>query len=211
MIKVWGRASSSNVQCVMWCAAELGVAIERIDAGLMYGVNNTPDYLTINPNGTVPTLIDGDGPPLWESGAILRYLARVYAKDPFWPSDLIERSNVDRWAEWSKVSVQMAFNKPIFWPVVRTAESDAMQISSAVKVFESKLQIADRRLSEDQYLTGPNFTLADIQLGHILYRYYEIDIERASLEHVRRYYEMLTERQFYRTHVMVGFEELRAD
>ena len=86
-----------------------------------------------------------------------------------------------------------------------------MQISSAVKVFESKLQIADRRLSEDQYLTGPNFTLADIQLGHILYRYYEIDIERASLEHVRRYYEMLTERQFYRTHVMVGFEELRAD
>jgi len=91
MIKVWGRASSSNVQSVMWCLAELGLSVERIDAGLMYGVVNSPDYLAMNPNGTIPTLIDNDAPPLWESGAILRYLANAYATDPFWPSQLVDR------------------------------------------------------------------------------------------------------------------------
>jgi len=179
----------------------------------MYGVNDTPDYLAMNPNGTVPTLVDGDGPPLWESGAILRYLANAYAEHPFWPSDLVERADVDRWAEWSKVSVQMAFSKPIFWKVIRTVseQRDATQISSAVKVFESKLQIAEQKLSKDQYLAGPSFTLADIQFGHILYRYYEIDIERAPFEHVFQYYKKLTERPHYRAHVMVSFDELRAE
>jgi len=119
MIKVWGRASSANVQSVMWCLAELELPTQRIDAGLMYGVSNTEEYLHMNPNGTVPTLIDGDGPPLWESGAILRYLADNYGNDKFWPRDRWRRADVDRWAEWSKVSVQMNFNAPIFWPVVR--------------------------------------------------------------------------------------------
>ena len=213
LIKVWGRASSSNVQCVMWCAAELGLEVERVDAGLMYGVNDTPDYLAMNPNGTVPTLVDGDGPPLWESGAILRYLANAYAEHPFWPSDLVERANVDRWAEWSKVSVQMAFSKPIFWKVIRTVseQRDAAQISNSVKVFESKLQIAEQRLSKNRYLAGSSFTLADIQFGHVLYRYYEIDIERAPLEQLRQYYKKLTELPHYRAHVMVNFDELRAE
>ena len=118
MIKVWGRASSSNVQSVMWCIAELGLPHERIDAGLMYGVNNTPDYLAMNPNGTIPTLIDDDGPAMWESGAILRYLANSYADEPFWPKDPLRRADVDRWAEWAKVSVQMNFNAPIFLSLI---------------------------------------------------------------------------------------------
>lgn len=211
MITVWGRASSSNVQSVMWCIAELGLPHERIDAGLMYGVNNTPDYLAMNPNGTVPTLIDGEGPALWESGAILRYLANTYADDAFWPKDPLKRADVDRWAEWGKVSVQMNFNAPIFWPVVRlpveTRNEEAVQ--AAIATFENKLRIAQDQLRHRTFLVGEQLTLADIQFGHILYRYFELEIDRADLPEIRRYYEMLTSMPNYRTHVMINFDELR--
>ncbi len=212
MIKVWGRASSSNVQSVMWCIAELGLPFERIDAGLMYGVNNTAEYLAMNPNGTVPTLIDGDGPALWESGAIGRYLANVYADDKFWPVDPIQRADVDRWAEWGKVSVQMNFNAPIFWPVVRVPLKDRNQeqLAKAISLFENKLAMADSRLAKQAFLVGDDLTLADIQFGHILYRYYELEIERGSLPNVRRYYETLCARPAYRQHVMINFDELRS-
>ncbi len=211
MIKVWGRASSSNVQCVMWCIAELGVPFERTDAGLMYGVNNTPEYLQMNPNGTVPTVIDGDGEPLWESGAIVRYLAAKYGSDPFWPTDLQARADVDRWAEWGKVSVQMNFNGPIFWPVVRSSAQDLNQeqLDKGVTVFENKLEIAERRLAGLEYLVSDDFTLADIQFGHILFRYFELEIERRSLPAVERYYQTLCSRPAYQQHVMINFDELR--
>ncbi|MEM7256959.1 MAG: glutathione S-transferase family protein [Pseudomonadota bacterium] len=211
MLKVWGRASSSNVQSVMWCIGELGLPHERIDAGLMYGVNSSDEYLAMNPNGTIPTLIDGDGPPLWESGAVVRYLANKYGKDPFWPSDAIARADVDRWAEWGKVSVQMNFNAPIFWPVVRLPEQDRddTQLRNAIVQFENKLAIADQRLAQHEFLVGDDFTVADIQFGHILYRYYELEIERGALVNVGRYYQMLTDRPQFRQHVMISFDELR--
>ena len=211
MIKVWGRASSSNVQSVMWCIAELGLPQERIDAGLMYGVNNTPDYLAMNPNGTIPTLIDDDGPAMWESGAILRYLANSYADEPFWPKDPLRRADVDRWAEWAKVSVQMNFNAPIFWPVVRlpAEKRDDENLQGAITTFENKLRIAQDQLKNHSFLVGDNLTLADIQFGHILYRYFELEIARADLPEISRYYELLTAMPNYRTHVMINFDELR--
>ncbi len=211
MIKVWGRASSSNVQCVMWCIAELNLPFERIDAGLMYGVNKTPEYLAMNPNGTIPTLIDGDNPPLWESGAILRYLASVYADGTFWPKDPFKRADIDRWAEWAKINVQMNFSKPIFWPVVRlaTGTEDAEAIKTAITNFENILTIAQDKLEHHNFLAGDSLTLADIQFGHVLYRYFELEIQRAELPGIRRYYDMLTQMPHYRSHVMINFDELR--
>lgn len=211
MIKVWGRASSSNVQSVMWCIAELNLPHERIDAGLMYGVNTTPEYLEMNPNGTVPTMIDGEAPALWESGAILRYLANTYADDNFWPQNALQRADVDRWAEWSKVSVQMNFNAPIFWPVIRLAskDRDEEKLTAAITTFEDKLRIAQDQLSRHQFLVGDHLTLADIQFGHILYRYFELEITRADLSGIRRYYDLLTAMPHYRKYVMINFDELR--
>ncbi|MFK7891761.1 MAG: glutathione S-transferase family protein [Granulosicoccus sp.] len=211
MITVWGRASSSNVQCVMWCIAELGLPVERIDAGLMYGVNDTAEYLAMNPNGAVPTLKDGDGPALWESGAIVRYLANTYANDDFWPRDSIRRADVDRWAEWSKISVQMNFNAPIFWPMVRLSpqERNVGELHNAITHFENMLRIAQHQLEKHEFLTGSKLTLADIQFGHILYRYFELDIPRANLPQIKHYYQTLTAMPNYREHVMINFDELR--
>ena len=81
MLRVLGRANSINVQKVMWCCAELGLAVERVDIGGPFGGNREPEYLEKNPNGLVPTLEDGDF-VLWESHSIVRYLAGTYGGEP---------------------------------------------------------------------------------------------------------------------------------
>lgn len=211
MLKVWGRRTSSNVQALMWCIGELDLACERIDAGHVYGVVDTPEYLAMNPNGTVPTLIDADHAPLWETGAILRYLANAYAPREFWPADPIERANVDKWAEWSKLNIAANFTTPVFWRVVRTPPSkrNPAAIEKALRVLDKYLDIAEEQLAGSAYLAGGHLSLADIQFGHCLFRYFDIDIPRTQRVNLQRYYEALTQRPAFREHVMVSYEELR--
>lgn len=211
MLTVWGRKSSSNVQAAMWCIGELGLAYERHDIGHKYGGNDTPEFLAMNPNGRVPVLKDGEAEPLWESGAILRYLASRYGSAPFWPSDLEARAQIDKWAEWAKINIALNFSGPIFWRVVRTApkDRDEAAISEAIRVLGDKLDIAEARLTRHAFIAGDEFTLADIQFGHLLYRYYDIEIDRPEHRAVRRYYDSLTARAAFKEHVMVSYEELR--
>ena len=210
-ITVWGRLSSSNVQVVLWCLDELGLDFKRIDAGFTYGVVDTPQYLDMNPNGTIPTLIDGESPPIFESGAILRYLAASYATDSFWPSDPVARAQIDKWAEWAKINIANLFTAPVFWQVVRTAPSrqDPEMIARNIAALTKYLKIAEARLAQHDYLAGGQFTLADIQMGHCLYRYFDIDIARADLPHLRRYYDRLCQRPAYAKYVMADYSELR--
>lgn len=212
MLQVWGRRTSSNVQSVMWCIAELGLDYRRYDVGHRYGGTDSPDFIAMNPNRTVPVIQDGENQPLWESAAILRYLANRYASGAFWPDELLARTEVDRWAEWAKINIAGGFTGPVFWQVVRTprAEQNPAAIRQGVAAFERKLAIAGKQLRQQRYLAGDDFSLADIQFGHILFRYFTIEIERAALPAVRRYYDALSERPAYREHVMVDYEELRA-
>ena len=211
MLTVWGRKSSSNVQALMWCIGELGLPCERHDVGHRYGGNDTAEFLAMNPNGTVPVLRDGDSAPLWESAAILRYLAGRYGTAPFWPRDQLARAHVDRWAEWSKINVTLAFTAPIFWRVVRTAPSqqDPAAIGQAVIKLDKLLDIAEAQLVRAEFLAGDDFTLADIQFGHTLYRYFDIPIAREDRPVLRRYYDTLMARAAFREYVMVSYEELR--
>ncbi len=212
MLQVWGRRTSSNVQSVMWCIGELELPYRRYDVGHRYGGTDNEAFIAMNPNRTVPVIQDGDNKPLWESAAILRYLANRYSSGAFWPLDLLERTEVDRWAEWAKVNIAGSFTGPIFWQVVRTpkAKQNPDAIRQNVASFERILAIAGKLLRQQRYLTGDDFTLADIQFGHLLYRYFTIEIERAEMPAIRRYYETLSERPAFREHVMVDYEELRA-
>ena len=211
MLTIWGRKTSSNVQALMWCIGELGLDYLRFDVGHRYGGTDGEAFYQLNPNRTVPVLQDGDNPPLWETGAILRYLASRYADDAFWPGDLLARTEVDRWAEWSKQNIALGFTAPVFWRVVRTpaAERDPQAIAAAVTSLEQKLAIAEARLAGSRYLVGDTLTLADIQFGHVLYRYFAIDIPRRPLPHLAAYYARLTARPAFRQHVMVSYDELK--
>lgn len=212
MIEIWGRKTSSNVQAVMWAVAELGQHYKRYDIGHRFGGNDTLEFLAMNPNGTVPVIKVNGGEPLWESGAILRYLAALYGDENFWPTQARQRCVIDQWAEWSKINIALNFTAPVFWVLVRTpAEQRNIQaLTAGVQKLVHFLKIAEQQLSHQPYLAGQHLTLADIQFGHTLYRYFDLDFQRPELPALAGYYQRLTERPAYREHVMVSYEELRA-
>ncbi|MBN8292902.1 glutathione S-transferase family protein [Rhodobacter sp. NTK016B] len=211
MLTLWGRRDSSNVQSVAWTLAELGLTYERHDVGHRFGGTDTPEYIAMNPNRTVPVLKDGDGPALWESAAIVRYLANRYAPEEFWPADPLARADVDRWAEWAKVNVNVPFGLSIFYPLtfLPPEKRDSDAIARAMTAIGQKLQIADARLRDRDYMMGPALTLADIHMGNLLYRYYAMDLDRPDLPALAAYYDRLSARPAYAEHVMVSFDALR--
>src|ERR1043165_3638596 len=100
MLKIWGRASSSNVQKVLWCCAELDLPFERLDVGGPFGGNRDAEYLRLNPNGLVPPVHDGDL-MRWEANTICRYLCSVTsAGDRLYPRAAGDRTHVERWMDW---------------------------------------------------------------------------------------------------------------
>lgn len=210
MITVYGRATSSNVQPVVWALSELGLPFERLDYGHAHGGNDTPEFLAMNPNGLVPVIRDGEL-VIWESGAILRYLASRYGDDTFWPKDPVARAPVDMWAEWGKVEFTLTLTRGIFWPRVRTPRDrrNEVALAEAIAKFDRALGILEPRLVP--FVMGERFTLADIVIGSQLYRYFTIPIPRADRAGITAYYARLQERPSYREHVMVSWKPLQVE
>jgi glutathione S-transferase len=194
---------------VLWCAEELGVAYQRHDAGLAYGVVNTPEYRAMNPNGLVPTIQDGDL-TMFESAAILRYLGAKYGQEPFWPKDAGKRGRLDQWAEWGRTSLTPPMGQ-IFGQLVRTRESE--RNAATVAALEAQLRrlagIADKRIGDGPWLAGADFTFADIPFAHQLYRYFTMVFDRAETPNLVAYYERLKGRPAFAEHAMVSYEPLR--
>ena len=194
MLRIWGRLSSVNVQKVVWCADEIGLPYERIDAGGKFGVNDTPEYLAMNPNGLVPVIEDGDF-VLYESNAIVRYLAARDAPDRLWPGDLRERADVDRWMEWQSTSFTPAM-WAAFWQLIRTApeKRDAAAVEASRAKSEKCAAILDAHLANRRHLTGDAFTAADIVVGCAAHRWLNLPLAREPRPHLERWYGGLKSR-----------------
>jgi glutathione S-transferase len=212
MITVWGRTTSINVQAVMWAIGELGLAHERLDFGGAFGKTDTPEYFAMNPNRLVPVVRDGDGPFLWESASIVRYLSARYGDATFWPTDPLARADLDKWAEWSKTSFANTMLTGLFGPIWRTpeAERNLAAITAAEARMKTLAAMIDARLGNGPWLAGETFTFADIEVGVPLYRYFNLPFDRAERPNLGAYYDRLAARPAYAEHVMVSFESLRA-
>jgi glutathione S-transferase len=181
----------------------MGVPYERIDAGGSFGVVKTPHYLALNPNALVPTIED-DGLVLWESNAIVRYLAAKHAAGSLWPDDLKVRAEADRWMDWSTTTFWPAL-RVLFLGMIRTApaERDPQALeASRVKTAEV-LRIVDAHLKTRAYLGGEAFTMGDIALGCGIWRWMELPIERPALAEVQRWFDSLARRPAYKKVVML--------
>lgn len=202
---VHGRASSSNVQAVMWGLAELGLTAERRDVGGRFGGTDTAEFRALNPLGLVPVLQDGDT-ILFESPAILRYL--LLEHDP--EGRLATSPRGHCWAEWGKTSLCSSFLVPIFWRFYRTpeAERDMPAVTEALRRFEELAWIAMEQRGTGPYIMGERPSLPDIWIGHILFRYFTLDLPRNPPNGLEAYFATLTDRPAYRTHVMVDYSEL---
>ena len=209
MLKVWGRRSSANVQKVMWLVGELKLAHEHVQAGGPYGLVNEPQFRAMNPNGLVP-VIEDDGLTMWESNAILRYLAAQYGKERFWPDDPKERAPVEQWLEWAGTTFQPNMIG-LFVNYWRTPEYQ--RNPNAIRNFQQRsdnnLRLLETELGKRAYVAGETFTLADIASGTHLYRYYTMGTPFPKLPNVEAWYKRLSERPAYRDHVMISYEELR--
>jgi glutathione S-transferase len=202
-LKIWGRANSVNVQKVLWCLAELDLAYERIDAGMAFGRNRESDYLAMNPNGRVPTLVDGDF-VLWESNSVMRYLMLAYRPDsPIYPKAPKRRAGVDRWLDWTLSTLQPV-DRPVFWALVRTpvAERDMAAIQKDADAEAGVWRIADRYLASNRFIEGDDFTLADIALGAYARRWFGVEgITKPKLPHLDRWFAQFSGRPGFAQYV----------
>ncbi len=201
-IKIWGRRDSSNVQKVLWCCGELGVAFERIDIGGKFGGNKENPSIDINPNGLVPTIEDGSF-ALWESNSIMRYLVEKYGQGKLLPSTPEGRANANRWMDWQLTTLGPAI-VPVFWGLIRYPEEkrDKAAIEASLQKTIKAWKIVDDQLAKNSYMAGDAFTIGDIPLGVWAYRWYKLPIERPDLKHLSAWYEGLCKREPYKTHIM---------
>ena len=195
-LKIWGRANSVNVQKVLWCMSELDLAYERIDAGMAFGRNHEPDYLAMNPNARVPTLVDGDF-VLWESNSIMRYLVLAYRpQSTLYPQAPKVRAGVDRWLDWTLSTLQPV-DRPVFWALVRTPveQRDMAAIQKDADAEAAQWRIVEAQLATRRFIEGDDFTLADIALGAYARRWFGVEgISKPKLPHLERWFAGLTGR-----------------
>lgn len=188
MLKIWGRKNSSNVRKPLWAAEELGLAYEAIDAGGSFGVVDTPEYRAMNPNGRVP-VIEDDGFVLWESNAIVRYLAARYGAGTLWPEDACMRADADRWMDWQATEWQGAMG-PAFLGLIRTPEDkrDHAAIEHSVKRSNARALILDQALQGREFIAGRHLTMGDIALVCSAHRWLALPMERPDTPALSAWY-----------------------
>jgi glutathione S-transferase len=202
MITVWGRANSVNVMKVLWLLEELGLDHRRIDAGGAFGRTRDADYLAMNPNATVPTLVMPNGFTLWESNTILRYICRTQpGGNALYPEAAEARADVERWMDW-QLAVLGEPMRVIFWTFVRTPEAER-DLSAAARARDSAERLwrmVEARLGETGFIAG-GFSIADIVLGCFVHRWFALPVARPDMPVLRGWYERLLHRPAYQAHV----------
>jgi len=193
-IKIWGRRNSINVMKVLWCADELALEYEQIDAGMAFGVVNEEFYRAKNPNGKIPCLEDGER-VLWESNTIVRYLAAVHD---------LGGLEAEKWMDWQLTTPYADINY-IFWGMVRNsrAHQNPQRQSEAISNLDGYWAIVDQALDGRDYLLGSEFSMADIPLGCLMWRWQNLQIPRAHFEHLEAWHERLKARTAFQENVML--------
>ncbi|HEX5659373.1 MAG TPA: glutathione S-transferase family protein [Polyangiales bacterium] len=187
-MKIWGRITSINVRKVVLTAQWLGLAFERIDAGRQFGIVQTEAYRARNPNGLIP-LLDDDGFELWESNAIVRYLAAKHAPRTLYPEPLQARFDAERWMDWQQTTLNIA-GKDAFVQLIRTApeaRSDAL-IARSVSATESLWDLLERHLARQPFLAGDHFTMADIPIACEAHRWRGLGLAPHPRAHLDAWY-----------------------
>lgn len=202
-IQVYGRRNSLNVQKVMWTLGELDLPYQRHDVGGTFGMPDS--YVELNPNRVVPTLRDGEL-VLWESGAIVRYLARRYGFGSLWPEDPAIAAHADQWMDWHRGNVSVGFFDIFINRIRLPADAcDEAAVQRGINICARQFELLDAHLADSDYLAGAEFTFGDVPMGAMAWRYLELDIDRPALPNVERWQGQLLSRPAFRYHVAIPF------
>ena len=182
MIKVLGRQTSGNVQKVLFVLAEAGLEFTREDYGRQFNNTQTPEYKALNPNGKVPTLIDGDV-VIWESNTILRYLAATYAPG-LTGATPAERSEVERWMDWLLASINPLY-LTMFKDAKKPADERVSDFEAQAKELAALLGLAEAHLAGKSFFALGRLTLADIALAPIVKRCLAFPLDLPALANLK--------------------------
>lgn len=182
VFRVLGRPSSINVRKVIWTAAETGVAfVNEAEWGATRGTTGD-DYVTLNPNARVPVLVGPEG-VLWESNPICRYLAAYAGRTDLLPATPFARAEVEKWMDWQANELNPAWRVAFLALVRRRPDQldDLTAIARSADQWNQLMLILEDRLTRTgAYVTGPDFTVADIVLGLSLQRWLLTPITRPA-------------------------------
>ncbi len=194
MLKIWGRITSINVRKAVWTAQHLGLQFERIDAGGAFGIVKTPEYIALNPNSVVPTLIDGDF-VLWESNVIVRYLCAKHSMGDLYPSDLQERFDAERWMDWQQTTFSPS-GRNAFWELIRVPEAqrDMQKVEASIALTEPLLDRLESHLSKNEFMACGRFTMADIPLACEVHRWFGLGVSKTKRPHLEAWYAKILAR-----------------
>ena len=204
---LWGRASSVNVQKVLWALDELDIDVEHKVVGGKYGGLDGPQFSALTPVRRVPVLQDGDL-ALWESHTILRHLARQTGRLA------TPMARVDMWMEFGSTTLQPPF-VGIFWQRVRLRAGDQNPDVAAghLAALSASLNIMNSSLADGRaYMAGADFSMADIALGSLFYRIAELEPDMVNaLAHVAQWHNRIAARTGYQRHIAVSYDELKVN
>jgi glutathione S-transferase len=173
-LRLLGRITSINVRKVTWALGELGIGYERQDWGLPVRDPNVPEFLALNPNAQVPVIVD-EGFVLWESNAILTYLALKHgALVPVHPQ---RRALVDQWLYWQLGELNPAWSYAVNALLRKNpAYTDEARIAESVARWTRMLTILDGQLMKQPFVAGDMFTIADIAVALSSHRWFSTPI-----------------------------------
>jgi glutathione S-transferase len=168
MLKIYGITQSRAFR-PLWVVHELGLAYEQVPLDYRGDDLKSPDYLALNPNGRIPTLVDGDL-VLWESMAITLYLARRYGGDSgLWPDTVEGEALAWQWSLWVMTEVERPLLSVLMHRrVLPEDKRDPAKAARNLGVLQGPFGILDRALAGRDYLLGGGFTIADLNVASVL-------------------------------------------
>ncbi|MEB3768252.1 glutathione S-transferase [Acinetobacter sp. MD2] len=198
MLKILGRTDSINVRKLLWLCDELNLQYEREDWGRGFRSPTEAEFITMNPNATIPILIDGEF-TLWQSNSIIRYLANAYHGESLYPTNAKQRALIDQWIDWQGIELNNSWSYALMHIIRKSPKhQDLNQVNASIASWNEMMQILDRQLAKTQaYMVGEDFSLADIVIGLSVQRWYLTPFEKPDCPHVQRYYDLLSQRPAY--------------
>jgi len=204
-VRILGRANSFNVRKVLWVCDEIGLQWEREDWGRGYRPTDDPEFLEVNPIGLVPAVLV-DGHALRESNTIVRYLTTRYGPEELYPRDPLARARAEQWMDWANYETSISLRGAFLGGQLNEAPwNNGWFIAQGREDITRQVGQLDAHLEgTGPYITGERFTVGDIPAGLVVNRWFHLDFDRPDFTNVARYYETLSQRPAYMTHVRNG-------
>jgi glutathione S-transferase len=193
-MKLYMNPLSPNVRRVRLTAAVLDLPLEEKTLDFTKGEHKSPEYLALNPNGAVPTLVDGDF-VLTESRAIMQYLASKKPESGLLPRDEQVRAETTRWQFWDAAHFSpqlgtLTFEK-IIKPMIGIGEPDPHKIDDAITGFRRFGAVLDKRLDRKEYVVGKALTIADLTLASSLMYAQQTDVPLGDFPNIQSWFSRI--------------------